>query len=147
MGNATTGNTTNGNTKTENATTRMLQSKFFSPTFNTAIFDGPLRLYFNQSQENEALKVYFSLQTHLTDKNNLLISLRERFPKNSTLFIMIYPNKESFLQSFDQNQDLAFEKMGNDYIIGIQGPVSDKAKDDVLLYIQEKFLPQREAQL
>ena len=37
------------------------QSSFYSPAFNGAIFDGPLRLYFSQAQEAMALKFYFEL--------------------------------------------------------------------------------------
>jgi len=124
----------------ENATTRILQSKYFSPTFNTAIFDGPLRVYFAQQQEPEAMKVYFSLQAQLFKESPMLEHLREHFPKDSTLFVMIYPNKDSFKQSFDCEEDFSTQKMGQDYVIGVQGPISEKTKDDILGHIQEKFL-------
>lgn len=129
----------------ENATTRILQSKFFSPTFNTAIFDGPLRVYFSQSQEPEALKVYFSLQSKVfqeTTENTeqQIAQIRDNLPKNSTLFVMIYPNKESFKQSFDQDADFAVAKMEQDYVIGVQGPVSDKTRDDIIGYVKESFI-------
>jgi hypothetical protein len=124
----------------ENATTRILQSKFFNPTFNTAIFDGPLRVYFAQQQEPEAMKVYFSLQAQIFKENNVLTHLRDHFPKDSTLFVMIYPTKESFQQSFDCDKDYAYEKMGQDYVIGVQGPISESVKDNILSHIQDKFL-------
>ena len=140
----------------ENATTRILQSKYFSPTFNTAIFDGPLRVYFTQAQEPEALKVYFSLQSKVfqdvsgqetteldasTNKlNEQVTHIRDSMPKNSTLFVMIYPNKESFQQSFDQDTDFAVAKMEQDCVIGVQGPISDKTRDDIIGYVKESFI-------
>lgn len=113
----------------ENATTRILQSKFFSSTFNTAIFDGPLRVYFSQSQEPEALKVYFTLQSKFFKEENI----------DSTLFVMIYPNKECFQQSFDQDCDFAVAKLDQDCVIGVQGPISDKTRDDILSYVKDNF--------
>jgi hypothetical protein len=129
----------------ENATTRILQSRFFSSTFNTAIFDGPLRVYFSQAQEPEALKVYFSLQSKIFQEDPLKSdkkteNIRDALPKNSTLFVMIYPNKESFQQSFDQDCDFAVAKMETDCVIGVQGPVSDKTRDDIISYVKEKYI-------
>jgi hypothetical protein len=122
----------------ENATSRIVQSKFFSSTFNTAIFDGPLRVYFSQSQEPEALKVYFSLQSKFFKEANIE-SLKEHLPKGSTLFIMIYPNQECFEQSFDQACDFAVANLEQDCVIGVQGPVSDKTCDDILSYVKDNF--------
>jgi hypothetical protein len=125
----------------ENATTRILQSRFFSSTFNTAIFDGPLRVYFSQAQEPEALKVYFSLQTKIFQEEAKPVEhIRDTLPKNSTLFVMIYPNKESFQQSFDQDCDFAVAKMEQDCVIGVQGPISDKTRDDIISFVKEKYI-------
>lgn len=128
---------------TENATTRILQSRFFSPSFNTAIFDGPLRVYFAQAQEPEALKVYFSLQSKIFQEESIIKAtenIRDSLPKNSTLFVMIYPNKESFQQSFDQDCDFAVAKIEQDCVIGVQGPISDKTRDDIIGYVKEKYI-------
>ncbi len=122
----------------ENATTRLLQSKFFSPAFNTAIFDGPVRVYFAQAQEPEALKVYFSLQSKVF-KEETTGNSKENLPKDSTLFVMIYPNKESFQQSFDESSDFAVAKLEQDCVIGVQGPISDKTCDDILDYVKHNF--------
>ncbi|MCS6838631.1 MAG: hypothetical protein NZ480_07260 [Bdellovibrionaceae bacterium] len=40
----------------------LVKTHFYHPALNCAVFDGPLRIYFNQSQESLALKVYFFLQ-------------------------------------------------------------------------------------
>ncbi len=126
----------------ENATTRILKSKFFHPSFNTAIFDGPLRVYFTQAQEPEALKIYFSLQSKTfkeesTAEERSLETMR-REPK-STLFVMIYPNKELFAQSFDKDADFAVAQMERDVVIGVNGPLSDKTRDDILAYVRDNF--------
>ncbi len=88
-----------------------MTTRFYSPVFNTALFDGPLRIYFSQSYENLALRIYHLLQTQHTETWNLL--------KNSThktkehLFLMIYPeaqdlqmvfNSQAEPQSFAQTQ-------------------------------------------
>lgn len=122
----------------ENATTRILQSKFFSSSFNTAIFDGPLRVYFTQAQEAEALKVYFSLQSKVF-QDEAGETLRSKSANKSTLFVMIYPNKESFEQSFDKNSEFAVANLDQDCVIGVQGPISDKTCDDILEYVKHNF--------
>jgi hypothetical protein len=126
----------------ENATTRILQSRYFSSAFNTAIFDGPLRVYFSQVQEPEALKVYFSLQSKVfqEENGNKIENIRDALPKNSTLFVMIYPNKESFQQSFDQDCDFAVAKIEQDCVIGVQGPISDKTRDEIITFVREKYI-------
>lgn len=126
----------------ENATTRILKSKFFHPSFNTAIFDGPLRVYFTQAQEPEALKIYFSLQSKAfkeesTVEERSMEALRKE--PSSTLFIMIYPNKELFMQSFDQDIDFAVAQMDRDVVVGVNGPLSDKTRDDILAYVKDNF--------
>lgn len=40
-----------------------MTTRFYSPVFNTALFDGPFRIYFSQSYESSALKIYHILQT------------------------------------------------------------------------------------
>lgn len=126
----------------ENATTRILKSKFFHPSFNTAIFDGPLRVYFTQAQESEALKVYFSLQTKAFKEDSTagersVEALRKE--PTSTLFVMIYPNKELFSQSFDQDTDFAIAQMERDVVIGVNGALTDKTRDDILAYVKDNF--------
>lgn len=73
------------------------QSSFYSPAFNGAIFDGPLRLYFAQSQEAVALKFYFELRSRSVDT---------AWPRSEgpNVFVMIYPNEETF--------DLCFTSQG-----------------------------------
>lgn len=80
-----------------------MTTRFYSPVFNTALFDGPLRIYFSQSYENVALRIYHILQTQHTETWSLL--------KNSThkskdhLFLMIYPEAGDMHMVFDsQNQ-------------------------------------------
>lgn len=118
---------------------RILESKYFSPAFNTAIFDGPVRLYFSQHQESDALKVYFRLQNHFKTEAQTIPGTNMTFQKEAsgkTIFIMIYPNKESFLQSFDLDKDLAVESFDNDVVIGIQSPISEPVQDKVLNNIE-----------
>ncbi len=44
------------------STTALIQSKDFTPVFNTAIIDGAVRVYFSQTQEPDALKIYMNLR-------------------------------------------------------------------------------------
>ena len=102
------------------------QSRFYSPAFNSAIFDGPLRIYFAQFQEPQALKLYFVAQQRLQE---LYAKIREQFRKTGVnIFVMLYPSAESFTMSFgdlSDDESVHVERLGVDYVIGVRGPVTD----------------------
>lgn len=97
------------------------QSPYYSPAFNGAVFDGPLRLYFSQSQESLALKFYFELRTKTQ-------SLTEQWPRSGglNLFVMIYPTEETFdlcflSQGLQWTPDtLPLGRLGRDYVVAVQ---------------------------
>lgn len=84
--------------------TYVTQSKFFTPAFNAAIFDGPIRIYFAQHQESQALKLYFNLQERYGDvRRNARAAFRE---KGCNIFVMLYPTEETFDHSFGDDAKL-----------------------------------------
>ncbi len=111
----------------ENATL-VTQSKYFSPVFNAAIFDGPIRIYFAQHQESQALKVYFNVQERYKD-------LREKSRYNvqgrgGNIFIMLYPSIETFDLCFDsapQNAEVVKDRLDLDYVIGIKKALTEQS--------------------
>jgi len=110
----------------ENATF-VTQSKFFSPVFNAAIFDGPIRIYFAQHQEAQALKVYFNLQErykHLRESSRYAHQKR-----NGNIFIMLYPSIETFEMCFNSAPAQAIvvkDRLDLDYVIGVKTPLNDQ---------------------
>lgn len=121
----------------ESATTRLLQSQYYTPVFNTAIFDGPMRFYFAQQQEDEALKVYFKIQEYLDNLKDGLRKARNERLQNSTLFVMLYPNEESYIRSFDTEEDFESRRLGEDFIVGIKGPNFGETGDGLLKRVDE----------
>lgn len=105
----------------------LMQSKFFNPAFNSAIFDGPVRIYFAQFHEALALKIYFLIQQKLATE----LAQAKELSKSSgaNLLVMIYPSEESFLLSFEDQENnsapLALEKWNDDIVIGLRGPIED----------------------
>lgn len=97
------------------------QSPFYSPAFNGAIFDGPLRLYFTQSQEALALKFYFELRSKTQ-------GLGDCWPRATgpNLFVMLYPTEETFdlcflSQGLSWTADsLPMGRLGRDHVIALQ---------------------------
>lgn len=109
------------------------QTPYFSAAFNTAVFDGPLRIYFAQYQESSALKFYFRLQKQLREE---LGDLFESYRHNGrSIFVMVYPNRESFHLSFDQfgavSDGPICVPLGDDHVIGFVGDYSDAISDQV----------------
>ena len=103
----------------------LTQSRFYSPAFNAAIFDGPIRIYFAQYQEAVALKIYFELQENLKE---LYHEARDTFKKNGAhIFLMLYPTVETFGLSFErQKEAIVVERLENDYVIGVRGALEEQ---------------------
>ena len=104
------------------------QSKFFSPVFNAAIFDGPIRIYFAQHQESQALKVYFNLQERYKDlREKSRYNLQKR---GGNIFIMLYPSVETFEMCFNAapiHSEVTKERLELDYVIGIKNALTDNS--------------------
>lgn len=82
-----------------------MTTRFYSPVFNTALFDGPLRIYFSQSYENVALRIYHILQSQHAEAWNLLKSSTGKNKEH--LFLMIYPEAEDMQMVFDCQHEAA----------------------------------------
>ena len=120
------------------AVTHLTQSKFYSPAFNGAIFDGAIRIYFAQHQEADALKIYFRIQKLIQEEEwESLMSVRKG---NSHIFIMLYPSDETFLRSFEGQLEcdrVIREDLGEDWVIGIRGPLSDSDEPSIVLMVDD----------
>lgn len=109
----------------------LIQSKYFNPAFNSAIFDGPVRIYFAQFHEALALKIYFLIQQKLSAE----IARAKEISKasGSNILIMIYPTEDSFLFSFEDETSsdapLAVNSWDDDVVIGLRGPIEDNQLD------------------
>lgn len=117
------------------AVSPLTQSRYYSPAFNAAVFDGPIRIYFAQHQESLALKVYFRLQSHLKETYALA---RQNFKTTGrTIFLMLYPNAESFASSFTEPTTANFlmEKFGDDFVMGVRGPLLDEEYDEIFVLV------------
>ena len=111
----------------------LTQSKYYSPAFNAAVFDGPIRIYFAQHQEALALKVYFKLQQYLQETYS---AFRKNFKQHGqTIFLMLYPNQETFSDSFcngnKQPDKVLAEKLGEDHVLGVQGPLDESEYEEI----------------
>jgi hypothetical protein len=117
----------------EQTLNQLTQSKFFTPVFNAAIFDGPVRIYFSQAQESQALKVYFHLQQQLLEAQPGVCENLRGDGRN--IFVMLYPNVETFELSFDECHEdtpgVACAKLGRDYVVGVKGPVDDDESETI----------------
>ncbi len=111
---------------------QLTHSKYYSSSFNAAVFDGPVRIYFAQHQEPLALKVYHRLQEHL--KQLYTNYRRELKEQGRTVFLMLYPTPECCSGLFSEsteNVNVAADKLGDDYVLGVPGPLADDNYEDV----------------
>ncbi len=102
------------------ATGLLIQSKYFLNTFNMAIFDGPFKLYFAQSQEAEALRLYFELHEIIGDK---IRPPRAGAATETGLFVLLYPDEGSFEEKFgttNSSYEFHFAECSG---IAIKGPI------------------------
>lgn len=102
------------------------KSKYFSSEFNTAIFSDPIRIYFSNEYESQALELYFKLQSR---KNQWERFLRKR-GKDNYCYIMMYTDSSQFSDCFSSAEDsFAPGEMGEDFILGINGPMTPETVD------------------
>ncbi len=101
----------------KNGYSQLIQSKYFITDFNSAIFDGPIRIYFTQVQESQALKIYFHIQNHFTAEVKKLKEISPSVP--FSLFVLVYPNKESFEACFDSTEKMMLADWDNDLVLGL----------------------------
>ena len=112
------------------------KTKYFSSDFNTAIFSDPIRIYFSNEQESQALELYFKLQSRKTQWEKFL---RQR-GKNNYCYIMLYKNEEQFGYSFqDSPKDIVPGEMGEDYVLGIKGPMTPQLVDQFFDNVDEQI--------
>jgi hypothetical protein len=113
------------------ATIYVTQSKFFSACFNAAIFDGPVRIYFAQYQEPQALKIYFQIQQRL---HLASADARSRLRQQGChVFVMLYPTSQLFDETFGESIGtgavsapwIQRQKLGKDFVVGVRGPIED----------------------
>ncbi len=100
------------------------KTKYFSSEFNTAIFSDPIRIYFSNEQESQALELYFKLQSRKVQWEQFL----RKKGKDNYCYIMLYRDAEEFQSRFE-NQNLTYApgEMGEDLIFGIQGPMTPES--------------------
>jgi hypothetical protein len=107
-----------------------MQSKYFNPAFNSAIFDGPVRIYFAQFHEALALKIYFMIQQQLSAETAKAKEAAKASGAN--ILVMVYPTSDSFQLSFENAKSenpLEVEKWGEDVVLGLRGPLEDENLD------------------
>ncbi len=114
--------------------TALMQSKYFNPAFNSAIFDGPVRIYFAQFHEALALKIYFLIQQKL--QTEMAQAKEVAKASGSNVLVMIYPTSESFEFSFgslaEGQLSLAVESWNEDMVLGCRGSLEDSELDFVI---------------
>lgn len=115
-----------------------MQTQYFHPAFNSAIYDGPLRIYFAQFHESMALKVYFLCQQKLTP---LLAEAKEISKKTgSTCLILLYPSPDFFDQTFFEakhvTKKVAVDHFEQDLLMGLRGPLEDDELEKFLEIVQ-----------
>lgn len=104
----------------------LMQSKYFNPAFNSALFDGPVRIYFAQMHESQALKIYFLLQKELSHEWARAKEVTKKTGAN--VLILIYPSEETFALSFEnESADGVFvqETWNEELVYGVNGPLDD----------------------
>lgn len=114
--------------------TTLMQSKYFNPAFNSAIFDGPLRIYFAQFHEALALKIYFLIQQKL---NSEIVKAKELSKATgANILVLVYPTADSFALVFENSLNssgpLQVERWHEDAVIGLRGPIEDEHLDHLI---------------
>lgn len=120
---------------------QLMQTQYFHPAFNSAIYDGPLRLYFAQFHESLALKIYFMAQQKLQVVWGEAKEVSRK--TGSTVLVLIYPSFEFFDQTFAKAQHpskrIAVEQFEQDLLLGVRGPFEDDELEPFLGLLENEM--------
>lgn len=115
-----------------------MQSKYFNPAFNSAIFDGPVRIYFAQIHESLALKIYFLLQQRWPKEFARAKDLSKSAHAN--VLVMIYPTSNAFAAAMGVPEDSGpwiAESWNEDVVMALRGPVEDDRMEEFMNFAGE----------
>lgn len=118
-----------------------MTTRFYSPVFNTALFDGPFRIYFSQAYESAALKIYHLLQT---EHQELWQRLKQwSLISKDHVFLMIYPDLKDCQMVFEEDskndKSVHLLEWEEGLALGTYQPTTDEELNDQLKSIQEKL--------
>jgi hypothetical protein len=110
--------------------TAFMATRYYSSVFNTALFDGPFRIYFSQSYESSALKLYHLLQTQHED---LCLSLKRWSSQTKDhVFLLMYPEQKDLDLVFSQTlapehlfKSVKIEKWSEGIAVGCIQPMNE----------------------
>lgn len=92
-----------------------LTSSFYSPIFNTALFDGAFRFYFSQSYEAVVLKVYHILQS---EHSSLWAEYKEWSEKTKkNVFVLVYPTEAEVKEFFSEKKETPILKIWEEGLV------------------------------
>lgn len=122
-----------------------MTTRFYSPVFNTALFDGPFRIYFSQAYESSALKMYHLLQTEYQSLWNEVKAWSQTNKEH--VFLLIYPDAESAEMIFSkesinhaQAEDALYMQDWEEGVaFGLVQPTQDEHLSEQLSYIEKNL--------
>lgn len=118
-----------------------MTTRFYSPVFNTALFDGPFRIYFSQSYESSALKIYHILQTQHEDLWKQLKHWSSSTKEH--VFLLMYPEAKDVQMIFENqtaNSDFCqvqLECWDEGVAIGLTQPHNDTDVESQIQQIEK----------
>lgn len=104
----------------------LMRTEHYHPSLNSAVFDGPLRIYFAQSQESLALNFYFQLQKVF---DRFLGEARDSSP-SWYFVVLMYPQKE--LMALHQGVQYKVLNFGQDRVILTHGQMDQQDQDQLV---------------
>lgn len=120
----------------------IMQSKYFNVAFNSAIFDGPIRIYFAQFHEAFALKIYFEIQQRYKEEVEFIKTKSKN--AHSNILIMIYPTREQYEYCFASDSTMQLELWNEDVVIGIEKPNNEMDGEDFFALFEKSLLHWKE---
>ena len=111
-----------------------LQSHYYNSALNSAIYDGPVRIYFNQLNETQALKIYFLLQEKMKEELQRAKDLSKAL--GSIILVTMYTTPEMYGNVFVGSELFPIQHFDGDYIIGLNGPLVEQDADMFLNQIR-----------
>ncbi len=97
----------------------IVESPYYSKSFDGAIFDGPFRIYFAQYQEQVGLELYHYLSKNMSSLTNQVRTLNKKFKRNIYIFTYTSDENKKKYQPKNHQGRIFLVPFQSHYILGL----------------------------
>ncbi len=129
----------------------LTQSTFYTPAFNSAIFDNNILIYYSQNNEKIALEIYFRMQNEYSEVRQCW---QQNGNENKCIYVLLYPEQNLFQRAISLNKgpilnyslspEIVISTLDDDFLFCVDSD-QNHVTSDVVLNELKRFMEKNES--